>query len=1156
MTTTHPVAPSTGAAEGVPKSPNFQFLAAHHHFLVRYAAQAERYLFDDPSTALFKLRQFAELLAQQACAYVGVLTTPEDDFTRVLGLLRDRRVATNDVLGLFHGIRKAGNAAVHEGQGTRSDALHHLRMARQLAVWFHRSFGTDPAFKPGPFLPPPDPAQASAELHQELERLRQQAVEQQRQAEQAAQEAQLAKLSAAQEADLRREAEGRAQVAYAELEAALSLAQESEARIATEREQFEQQLAAVQASSAAKPAEAVQAVVALAQQAATLLDLDEAATRRIIDQQLRDAGWEADTEQVNFKKGARPQKGKNLAIAEWPTSGGPVDYVLFVGLTPVATVEAKKAIKDVLGSVEQAKRYSRDFKPQGGELTPGGPWGPYQIPFCFATNGRPFLRQIHTKSGVWFLDARLPTNHPRPLEGWYSPAGLEALLAQDVAAADRKLRDESPAFLPLREYQLAAIGAVERGLADGLREMLVAMATGTGKTRTCIGLVYRLVKAKRFRRVLFLVDRTALGEQTSNAFKDVKLENFQSFTEIYDVKELGDVAPDPDTRLHIATVQGMVKRLLFPEEGTPVLPVDAYDCVVVDECHRGYALDRELSDNELLFRDEADYVSKYRRVLDHFDAVKVGLTATPALHTVEIFGKPVYSYSYRQAVIDGWLVDHEPPIRVVTRLAEDGITWRKGEVIQSYLPFTGEIDPVTAPDEVQVEIDEFNRKVVTENFNKVVCAELARHIDPSLPGKTIIFCATDNHADLVVDLLKMALEEQYGAVEDDAVMKITAAADKPLQLIRRFKNERLPNVAVTVDLLTTGIDVPEVTNLVFLRRVRSRILYEQMLGRATRLCPDLHGPREDKECFRVFDAVDLYAALEPYSAMKPVVVQPTVSFTQLAHELATAPTAEARREVHEQLVAKLQRKRRVLTGVNAEHFAALAGMEPEQFVHQVRSWTPEQTRDWLAQRPQLAGFLDRAGSLDPRRILISEHADELRRVERGYGTATKPEDYLESFRAFVTEHLNDIPALLVVTQRPRDLTRQQLKELKLVLDAAGFTEASLQTAWREATNQDIAATIIGYVRHVAGGEPLLPYKERVQKAMQKILASRPWTAPQRKWLERIGKQLEVETVVDREALDHGQFRAEGGFARLNKVFEGKLEEILRDITDAVWQMAA
>jgi type I restriction enzyme R subunit len=920
----HP-SPAPSDVEGTPLlSPNFAFLAKHDPLLVRYAAQAERFVFEDATLALIRLRQFAELLARQAAAHVGVMTTDEDDFVAVLNWLRERRAVTADTLDLFHGIRKAGNAAVHSHTGTRSEALHQLRMARTLGVWFHRSFGKDKRFKPGPFLPPPDPAQASRELTEELERLRQKVVDQR-------QEAEKASLNAAQEAELRRKAEGEARRAYDELTAALALAEESEARLTAERARFQEQLAALQASVAAEPAEAVEAVVEQAQQAATLLDLDEAATRRIIDQQLRDAAWEADTETLSYKNGVRPQKGRNIAIAEWPTANGPADYVLYVGLTPVATVEAKRAIKDVPGSIEQAKRYSRGYKPAGGETMPGGPWDKYKIPFMFATNGRPFLRQIKTKSGIWFLDGRQPTNISRPLEGWYTPAGLADLLKLDVDAAAQRLRDEAPDFLPLRDYQLAAIKAVEDGLAAGRRELLLAMATGTGKTRTCIGLTYRLVKAKRLRRILFLVDRTALGEQASNAFKDVKLENLQSFTEIYDVKELGDIVPDADTRLHIATIQGMVKRLLFADEDTPPFPVDLYDAIVVDECHRGYTLDQELSETELTFRSEEDYISKYRRVLDHFDAVKIGLTATPALHTVEIFGQPVYQYSYRQAVIEGWLVDHEPPVRIVTKLAEDGITWKKGEEITYYTPVTGEIDKITAPDEVNVEVDEFNKRVVTENFNRVVCEQLARHIDPSLPGKTIIFCVNDGHADMVVDLLKQAFAAHYGSAEDNAVAKITAAADKPLQLIRRFKNERLPNAAVTVDLLSTGIDVPEVVNLVFIRRVRSRILYEQMLGRATRLAPGLFGPREDKQVFRIFDAVDLYAALQPYTDMKPVVVQPNITFTQLAQELGKVSNKVALTEIIDQFIAKYQRKNRMLTGENADKFAAITGQSPSAF---------------------------------------------------------------------------------------------------------------------------------------------------------------------------------------------------------------------------------
>jgi len=173
-------------------------------------------------------------------------------------------------------------------------------------------------------------------------------------------------------------------------------------------------------------------------------------------------------------------------------------------------------------------------------------------------------------------------------------------------------------------------------------------------------------------------------------------------------------------------------------------------------------------------------------------------------------------------------------------------------------------------------------------------------------------------------------------------------------------------------------------------------------------------------------------------------------------------------------------------------------------------------------------------------------------VQEGFGNNTAPGDYLDGFREYVQQNVNAIPALIVVTQRPRELTRQQLKELKLALDLAGYPETHLRTAWRAHTNQDIAASIVGYIRQAALGDPLRPYEERVQAAMKKLLASQPWTAPQRQWLERIGKQLTQETVVDRDALDRGQFAAQGGFDRLNKIFDGKLEQILGDVNEAIW----
>src|SRR5690606_7920360 len=210
---------------------------------------------------------------------------------------------------------------------------------------------------------------------------------------------------------------------------------------------------------------------------------------------------------------------------------------------------------------------------------------------------------------------RKSTNHPRPLQGWYTPRGLKKLLEQDIERSEQFLRDEKFDYLKLRDYQVKAIQAVEKALEEKKRSILIAMATGTGKTRMAIGLIYRLLKAKRFHRILFLVDRKALGEQAEAAFKESKLENFHTFAEIYGLQSLYDQKPDSETKVHIATVQGMLKRIFYNEKTEDVPTIDQYDCIIVDEAHRGYTLDREMNDIEIEIRDHNDYVSKYRKVL-------------------------------------------------------------------------------------------------------------------------------------------------------------------------------------------------------------------------------------------------------------------------------------------------------------------------------------------------------------------------------------------------------------------------------------------------------------------------------------------------------------------------------------------------------------
>ena len=301
------------------------------------------------------------------------------------------------------------------------------------------------------------------------------------------------------------------------------------------------------------------------------------------------------------------------------------------------------------------------------------------------------------------------------------------------------------------------------------------------------------------------------------------------------------------------------------------------------------------------------------------------------------------------------------------------------------------------PDEIQFEVEEFNKKVVTVPFNKTVAEELARHIDPNLPGKTLIFAVSDVHADIVVAEIKKAFAAAYGEIEDAAIRKITGSVDRVGALIRSFRNDTFPKIAVTVDLLTTGIDVPSIENLVFIRRVNSRILYEQMLGRATRQCPEI-----GKETFRVFDAVDLYPHLQNLTEMKPVVVDPDISLEQLFGEFSRLEDEAHRDEVREQILVKMRRRIKRLHDQARALYQAEAGETPEATLKRLAEEPATAMAAWVKQRPNLGRILDwDPEGTDPILIPISHHPDQVISVTRGYGAGQKPDDFLDSFTAFV-----------------------------------------------------------------------------------------------------------------------------------------------------------
>lgn len=528
------------------------------------------------------------------------------------------------------------------------------------------------------------------------------------------------------------------------------------------------------------------------------------------------------------------------------------------------------------------------------------------------------------------------------------------------------------------------------------------------------------------------------------------------------------------------------------------------------------------------------------------------MTATPALHTSEIFGTPVFSYSYREAVIEGFLVDHDAPHTITTRLSTDGIVYHPGDTVVLYDPVTGEIiNSDQLEDELKFEVEQFNCQVITESFNRTVLAEIANDLDPEGLGKTLVFAVDDNHADLIVKILK-EIYEPLG-VDNDAILKITGSVGggnkkKIIEAIKHFKNEKFPNIAVTVDLLTTGIDVPEITTIIFMRRVKSRILFEQMLGRATRLCPAI-----GKTHFEIYDPVGVYTSLDPYSTMKPVVANPSTSYDDLLAGLEVLTTEAQLKNQIDMIIAKLQRNKRQLDETALAHFRDLSGSDsPESFIETLRSLPVAAAKARLLDSSEVFAILKNSSKAGAKPVVISDAPDELLSHERGYGSGEKPEDYLDAFHRFITDNKNKNMALLTVCTSPASMTRESLKSLKLELDRNHFTEAQLNSAWKAVTNEDIAADIISLIRQQALGSARISHEERIKKAVARLKKQHHFNKMESNWIDRIETNLLNETILEHDSFETGAFKTFGGFAKIDKVFKNKLDDIITELNQYLY----
>lgn len=884
----------------------------------------------------------------------------------------------------------------------------------------------------------------------------------------------------------------------------------------------------------------------------------EAVTRKTrIDPRLKAAGWTvASFGAVNGRVPSKP-----TAVEEWPTSAGPADYALCDEEAIRGVVEAKKITVGPQGVLTQAERYSRGVA--AGPLIRGE----FGVPFLYSTNGE----QIH------FHDIRREQNRSRVVAAFHTPPALDELLTRDtdaeLAALARLSMNQR-----LRPYQVEANEAIEQAIGDGKRKLLVTMATGTGKTLMTVNEVYRLMKSGVARRVLFLVDRRALAAQTVRSFASFEAEPGLKFDKIYPVysqafkaEDLGDndkfdatVMPNSlltapklgDAFVYVATIQRMAMNLYGGAGALRIgddevdadveqldIPIHAFDLIVADECHRGYT---------------AHERAVWRDTLDHFDAIKVGLTATPAAHTVAYFENVVFRYEYERAVREGYLVDYDV-VKIKSDVRINGVFLREGDQIDEVDPETGTKQLDLLEDEREFDATEIERKVTAPDSNRKILQELKRYTDEfeaehgRFP-KTLIFAANDlphvSHADQLVDMARDIFGRGEGFVS-----KITGRVDRPLQRIREFRNRPQPGITVTVDLLTTGVDIPDLEFLIFLRPVKSRILFEQMLGRGTRLGGD---KAPDKDRFVVFDCFD-GSLLAYFKNTTDITAEPVESDNKSTVQIIEEIWQNKDRAYNiRRLVKRLQRIAKSMSGEAYEAFAAFI---PDGDVGDWASRLPTLLRDAfnptmsILRNPAFQELLENYPRGKRSFVIASTAVDDVSSewlIRGATGQEYKPEDYLTAFAEFVREKEREIEALGVLLERPKDWSPTALTELRQALSQAPehFTEANLERAYRAKYSKALV-DIISMVKHAAiESAPLLTAEERVRAAIAKVTAGRELTDEQRQWMDLIERHLVANLSIDREDFNLIPIlSARGGWGRADRAFDRQLDAWIAQLNE-------
>lgn len=910
----------------------------------------------------------------------------------------------------------------------------------------------------------------------------------------------------------------------------------------------------------------------------------EELARDNIDRRLASCGWI-----VQHKKQIDLNAGIGVAVREYQTDVGPADYVLFVDRKPVGIIEAKKEEEGIHLTVveEQSLEYaSSKLKHLNND----------PLPFVYESTG------VLTR----FTDYRDPKPRSRPVFTFHRPETFREWLKQPRSLRNRLL--DLPELLSqgLRDCQIKATTNLESSFKNNKPRALIQMATGAGKTFAAITFIYRLLKFADAKRILFLVDTRNLAEQAEQEFTAyLPNDDNRKFTELYNVQRLKSSYVATDSQVCISTIQRLYsilkgeelddkaeetnpgeiqwgKREPLPVEYSGKIPIEFFDFVVIDECHRSI-------------------YNLWKQVLEYYDAFLIGLTATPDKRTFGFFNQNIVSeYTHEEAVADGVNVGHDVYL-IETKITKKGSAIWKGEYVDVREKLSRKKRWQQMDEDVTYSAKNLDKEVVNPNQIRTIIGAYKKHWPEIFPErkevpKTLIFAKTDSHADDIIQIVRDEFAEGNAFCK-----KLTYLADEdPKSVLAQFRNDYNPRIAVTVDMVATGTDVKPLECLIFMRDVKSRNYFEQMKGRGTRTIhlDDLRkvtpSAWHTKDHYVIVDAVGVTKSLKTDS--RPLERKPSVPLKDLLAGVAVGARDE---DLFTTLAGRLARLGKIMDHEETVQFEKKAKgktisevvkdllhaydtdviestarvqfeLKPDESPSQAQMKDAQETLIVKAASfftGELNEFVENVRKVHEQIIDII-NPDKLEYIGWDGQSREQAEQLVQDFKTYLETHKDEITALQIFYNQPyrrKELTYNMIKELLERLKADKPTLAPLHI-WKayeriEAVNggspfNELVA-LVSLVRRIAGiDSALTPYDKTVDKNFQawvfkKQAGPLKFTEEQMVWLRMMKEHIAASIHIEKEDLGFAPFDASGGLGRMWQLFGDRTDEMIDEINEAL-----